>query len=347
MSFRSASRRRRSRALAITFVVSALAALVGYPKVQSLRVEKTQLSRLSKLHPAAGRPLFADEALALRVRRLGPLLASWETIGGCGAGSSVGGGNVKWIGRGTRGGLFQLQLMQSYLPISDGDNFSSGYNLSTTLMVDRDITEKWNVAVMVPYLYKYYRDYYALPADISNAGVGDINVLLTRRFGAINSTSLTLSAGLPTGSYDAKYKNDQLTQEKQLGLGRATATLILDHTFDEIWGLFVVGGALGYRGGENKLGNYRAPVGTVYGYGGYFLGPFVPALGLTFTQFAEHDRDRGQKQNQALTTVAGNASIEWSNDYIAVLVGASFPFAVPSADLQPWVLAVGLAASPF
>src|SRR5688572_25136530 len=46
-----------------------------------------------------------DLSLFLRVgeraRALGPALASWQTIGGCGAGSATGAGaGVKWVGRG-------------------------------------------------------------------------------------------------------------------------------------------------------------------------------------------------------------------------------------------------------
>jgi hypothetical protein len=296
-----------------------------------------------------------DPALSLRVRRLSGLLASWETIGGCGAGSSTGaGGAVKWIGRSTHGGLFNLQLMGSYLHLPDG------YNLSLNTQISRDLGEKWNIGLSAPLLYKYYRNYYGLPVDISNAGLGDISAFVTRKFGEINAIALTLSVGAPTGVYDAKYKNDYLTQEKQLGAGRPSGGLMLDYTFDEDWGLAVLGASGSYRGGENKLGNYRAPVASAYGYCGYFMGPWVPSIGLTLQRFFGADRDRGVEQQVRLSSVTGTVALEWSTDWIAILAGASLPYGFEPTKaaegdihgplrpgLEPWTVAVGVSASPF
>jgi hypothetical protein len=197
--------------------------------------------------------------------------------------------------------------------------------------------------------------------DISNGGLGDISALITRRFGEINDTSLTLSVGVPTGVYDAKYKNDYLTQEKQLGAGRPTGALMLDHTLDQQWGLIVLGGSFAYRGGENKLGNYRAPVANVYGYLGYFAGPWVPSFGLMFQSFLGTDRDRGLEQEERLMSATGTIALEWSTDWLAILAGASLPYGWYSPQkspdggvstlhgpgLQPWTVALGLSMSPF
>jgi hypothetical protein len=293
--------------------------------------------------------------LSLRVKRLNGLLASWETIGGCGAGTSTGaGGGIKWIGRGTSGGLFQLQSLGTYTHLHDG------YILSLSNQVSRDLGEKWNVGFSVPLLYKYYRSYYGLPVDVSNGGLGDVSAFVTRRFGEINNTALTLSVGFPTATHDARYKNDLLTQEKQLGLGKVTGTLVLDHTLDEIWGLVVMGGSAGYRGGQNALGNYRAPVANVYCYAGYFMGPFVPSLGLTVQRFFGVDRDRGVDQEEQLSSVSGTAELEWSTDTIAILAGVSLPYGFEIGGaaaegavnplrpgLQPWTAALGISLSPF
>jgi hypothetical protein len=135
---------------------------------------------------------------------------------------------------------------------------------------------------------------------------------------------------------------------------------MLDHTLDQSWGLIVLGALAGYRGGTNELGNYRAPMGSVYTYVGRFFGPFVPALGLSFTGFAKPDRDRGIDQNVPLTMLAGSASIEWSTDWIALLAGVSLPYAFTGSNndtegvvatkvtgFQPWVAAFGISISPF
>ena len=138
----------------------------------------------------------------------------------------------------------------------------------------------------------------------------------------------TASVGLPTGSYDASYKGDILTQEKQLGFGRVTGALMLDHTMDQTWGLVVLGGLISYRGGENSLQSYRAPMGSLYAYAGYFAGPFVPAVGVSVVDFIAPDRDRTLQQDVPLTLFAGNASLEWSTDTVAILAGVSLPYSL-------------------
>ena len=47
--------------------------------------------------------------------RWGRALASWQTVGGCGAGASTGNAaGVKWIGRSVTGGLFGVQCQVTY-----------------------------------------------------------------------------------------------------------------------------------------------------------------------------------------------------------------------------------------
>ena len=313
-----------------------------------------RLARLQTSLNRTGGAFTLDAPLSLRVSSLEGLLASWETIGGCGAGSSTGaGGGIKWIGRSVTGGAFQLQTIGTYLHLQDG------YNLTLFTQVSRDLGEKWNFGLAVPLLYKYYRDYRGLPVDISNSGFGDVSAFLTRRFGEINDTTATLLVGFPTGTYDASYKMDLLTQEKQLGLGKFTGSATVDHTFDETWGLIVVGTSFAYRGGENSLGNYRAPAGSVYGYAGYFMGPWVPSLGLSVSHFFGVDRDRGIDQQVLLSSIAGTFELEWSTDWIAILGGVSLPFgwdergyvdtanATHGSRLQPWTVGLGVTVSPF
>lgn len=335
-----------------------LSVVALYPFVRSQRATRDVSQRVKRLEKRLeNQPQSAplDPAVSLRVQQLGPLLASWEMVGGCGAGSSGGVGNVKWIGRSTTGGLFQNVTQFNYIHLDNAAN----YVLSTQLT--RDLSEQWNVGVFVPFVYKLYNDYMGLPVDISNGGLGDINLLGTFRFGPINATSLTLSLGLPTGTHAAKYKMDLLTQDKQLGLGRINGTLTLDHTLDETWGLIVLGGLVSYRGGENELRNYRAPFASLYGYTGYFVGPLVPAVGLSLSGFLDPDRDRGIEQEVPLVLVTPNVSLEWSTDWIAVLLGLSVPIGLygkktavegiqqgPSiTGLQPWTLALGVSVSPF
>jgi hypothetical protein len=341
-------------------VAGLLLAVAAYPLVERQRAAQRHAQSVQLIEVALSEGhmarLAGDPALSLRVRRLSGLLSSWETIGGCGAGSSTGaGGAVRWIGRSTHGGLFDQQLMASYLRLDDG------YNLGLSAQFSRDLSEKWNVGLSVPLLYKYYRDYYGLPLDISNSGFGDVSALVTRRFGEINDTALTLALGIPTGVHDGKYRNDYLTQEKQLGAGKLTGSLALEHTLDQDWGVAVLGASASYRGGENDLGNYRAPVANAYGYCGYFLGPWVPSLGVTVQRFLGVDRDRGLDQQVQLMSVTATLAMEWSTDWIAILAGASLPYgwegsAAPdgaaqndllAAGFQAWTVSVGMSVSPF
>ena len=240
-------------------------------------------------------------------------------------------------------------------------------NLFVNTLITSDIAEKWNVGVNIPYVYKYLNDPlhigspYTAPIDYSNGGLGDVSLQVTRRLGRINDLTLTGIVGLPTGTYDARPTplSPPLNQTQQIGFGRPNASLVLDKTYDRVWGLMVLGGTASYRGGKNKIDNYRAPTASTYGYVGYFMGSFVPAFGLTLSGFYGHDRDQNSEQYTPLVSLAANASIEWTNTYFAILLAGSLPYkydGIYRDDSQnprspwgfiPWTVALGLAAAPF
>ncbi len=313
----------------------------------------------------AGPLATPDPALVVRVEEQGSLVASWQTVGGCGAGA--GGGSsigLKWIGRNVHGGLFNVQEQVTYME-NPQPNHLPQYNLFSNTLITRDIGEKWNVGVNLPIVYKYLVDPMSLgqpgvaPVDYSNSGLGDITLLCTRKLGRINALALTGIVGLPTGTYDAKIGTTRLNQSQQIGFGRPTASLTLDQTFDEVWGLSVVGGTASYRGGTNNLHNYRSPSATAYGYVGYFLGPLVPAVGLSITGYKDHDRDLDTPMRTPLYSFAANLSIEYSVDWIALLVAASIPYGYDGYKTDdsgnprspwsflPWTVGFGVSASPF
>ncbi len=310
-----------------------------------------------------------DPALMVRVGETGGLLSSWQTVGGCGSSGATGSAGIKWIGRGATGGLFNVQVQANYSRLGSSPYLEQDLFLNT--LITRDIAQKWNVGVNIPFVYKYLQDPQMLGnpfmagVDFSNGGLGDISAQGTHRFGAINDTALTLVVGFPTGTYQETFNKipfplgNPLHQQQQLGFGKVTGALILDHTIDQIWGNVIVGGVAAWRGGQNApLENYRSPSATGYAYAGYFWGPFVPALGLTLTGFQHHDRDLSQDENSALFVAAANASIEWSTDWIAVLLGGSLPYQyvgpttgggapVPAWGWGSWIVALGVAVSPF
>jgi hypothetical protein len=310
----------------------------------------------------AGSCLALDPVLSLRVQRLGPWLASWETVGGCGAGGATFGTGVKWIGHSTTGGQFQVIEQGNFVHLLDQRGRAilhhPGDNYILTSQITRDLTDKWNFGVSIPMVYKYYYDWNQIGEDLSNGGLGDISALLSRRLGPINATTVTAVVGFPTGTYQATYRGTPLSADQQLGFGRVTAGVLLDHTLDQTWGLVVLGGAGGYRGGTNSATNYRAPSGSVWAYTGYFLGPLVPAVGLTLTGFSAQDTTGGfgETLNAPVATAAVNGSIEWSTDWVAILVGATFPHALRGETWRssgqdfgwlPWTVAFGLSVSPF
>ena len=347
---------RRVGAWSLAFVFATCAAYPLLARLMAAHRAARDVEQARGMLNERSRAAARDTELSLRVERLEGLLASWETIGGCGAGTSTSaGGGLKWIGHSVSGGLFNLQTQASYSHLDDG------YILTISTQISRDVAERWVLGASLPYLYKYYRDYKALPLDVSNSGIGDASAFVTRKFGEIKATALTLSVGFPTGTHRAQYKNDYLSQEKQLGIGKLTGSLALDHTMDEQWGVIVLGGSFGYRGGKNDIGNYRAPVGSAYGYVGYFTGPFVPSLGLTLQRYFGVDRDRGLDQQMHLMSLSAAAAVEWSTDTVAVLAGFSVPFGgeagapAPGGEVdtaqapgfQPWMVGVGLTLSPF
>jgi hypothetical protein len=363
------------------FAVGLLAAVL-FPVVERWRETSRLTERLYRLGlgPGVAKSATAgispedavsnpDPALVVRVEDAGAWLASWQTVGGCGAGS--GGGSsvgLKWIGRNVTGGLFNVQEQVSYTKLGStiGGTDYPEYNIFFNTLITADVGEKWNFGINLPIVYKYLVDPrhvgspYSPAIDYSNSGVGDISLLATRKLGRINSLLLTGIVGIPTGVYDARYPGGTpLNQSQQIGFGEPTGSLILDQTLDQVWGLVVVGGAAAWRGGENKVSNYRAPSGTLYGYAGYFLGPLVPAFGLSLTGFTGHDRDQDADQTTPLYSAAANLSLEWSTSWIALLVAASFPYGYDGVKkdengfprspwhLQPWTVSFGVAAAPF
>src|SRR5262249_31536805 len=88
-------------------IACGFALIALYPAISTQLTRRAESQRLSQLQARLQtRPhKLLDAGVALRLEHLSPLLASWETIGGCGAGGTGGVGTVKWIGRNTMGGL--------------------------------------------------------------------------------------------------------------------------------------------------------------------------------------------------------------------------------------------------
>jgi hypothetical protein len=338
----------------------------------SLRLAPAALALAAALAPAAQRwwaarhdvptPAVSGTAaclgLAPRIDR--PGLASWQTVGGCGASAATGAGvGVKWIGRSVTGGLFSVQTTGTYSPPSPREVRAIDHQFFLSTLVTRDLDDAWNIGVNVPFVYKFMRQPYNPDKDLSNGGLGDVFLQASRKLGTIHDTVVTAALGLPTGKHDQQYKMIYLPQHRQLGFGKVAGSLLVDHTMDHIWGLTVLGASASYRGGQNDLGSYRAGSGSAYAFTGYYLGPLVPSLGVSVTAFTGHDRDLTQPQNTGLYLFAPTASLEWATDWIALLAGFSLPYQYDGVkqDSQghernpwgfgAWTATLGVSISPF
>src|SRR4051812_10348393 len=168
-------------------VCGALAfAALGFPLWQQHAARQAAGERLARAPLAE--PLGL--ALTLAVAPGDALLSSWQTVGGCGSGATTGaGGGVKWVGPIVSGGLFNVLSQATYLPINDPTR--QEYHLYVNTLISKDVSEKWNLGVSIPVVYKYLRDPYGLNVDLSNSGLGDVYLQATRKLGAINDTLLT------------------------------------------------------------------------------------------------------------------------------------------------------------
>src|SRR5436305_8067301 len=116
-------------------LVVALLAAAMVPAVEQARARRQLLTRLSR--PGQAAPLRVDVGLAAAPGD--PLLASWQTVGGCGAGSATGIGGIKWIGRNVTGGLIHVQTQGNYTQLT------GGYSFALQSQLTGDLGPKWNL----------------------------------------------------------------------------------------------------------------------------------------------------------------------------------------------------------
>ncbi len=328
---------------------------MAYPLMQRQVERTTNAGRLDGLEArlagngwdrlAVVGPCATEWDRMLRVEQLEPLLATWETIGGCGVGgggASSAGGGVKWVGRNVTGGLLDLQCIGSTTVLDNGT--ATVINLRPGMAMG----DKWNFAFNVPMVHKTQDDLdvFGEEKSASITGYGDISLELTRKLGITNSSNLTLVVAFPNAAHNAVRQGVVLPQQSQLGAGKLSGSMTFEHTFDKMWGLIIAGGNLGYGGGENSIGDYRSPSGSAYVYTGYLLGPFVPSVGLTLAGKTRHDRERHEiLDEQPLYTANANLALEWSSDYLAILLGGVGSFS--KDGLESWTVALGASASVF
>jgi hypothetical protein len=251
-------------------------------------------------------------------------LASWQTVGGCGAGggsASTPGGGIKWVGRNVTGGAMHAQVLSTQTAADDNlyTSFASRLAISPR--------ERLELALNVPVLIKSGEvAVLGQSKQALIAGFGDVSLEGSYRLGAIGAHQVLLVVSLPTGSADAVRQGIVLPQHLQLGSGVPGATAQYELTRDQVWGLMLFGATASYNGWENDIGDYRAPSATAYAHVGYLLDRWVPSAGLTLFGKPTHDRERGADrpaENDPLFMVVPSVGFEWSNAWIAVLPAAT------------------------
>jgi hypothetical protein len=330
-----------------------LVALVGlalWPLADRLleaREVKRQLRALETTTSArpAGPRAVGGERPFLPVREETPL-ASWGSIGGCGAGggsASTPGGAIKWVGRNVTGGLIDVQCMSSET-LSHSNWFSA-----VSARLGMSPFQRWGVAAYVPILYKV--------GDVSVlgqtktariAGFGDVSLEVSRKLGATLAHMLSLIGSTPTGSHDAVRQGIVLPQRLQLGSGVLGLTAQYQYTRDRDWGLMLVGGTVSYNGWQNGIGDYRAPTATASTHVGYIWGRLVPSAGMTLFGKPAHDRERGASlatSSDPLFMLIPSLGLEWSSDWVALMLAGTV--GLSQNGLESTTVGLGISSSLF
>ena len=341
---------RISFAAPIALVVG-LAIVALWPLADRLLARRQNERRLRALAEKAEFPGTSRCARLSATRTLPPVrqeapLASWGSIGGCGAGggaASSPGGGITWVGRNVTGGLLDTQCLAS-------ETFARGNAYSTFLTrLNVSPAQRWGVALYMPVLYKV-GDVTVLGQTKTAriAGFGDVSLEASRKLGISGQHRLALIASTPTGAYDAVRQGIVLPQHLQLGSGVLGATGHYQYTRDRDWGLMLLGGTISYGGWQNGMGDRRAPSATAYTHAGYILGPLVPSGGLTLFGKPFHDRERHADKpddHDPLLLVIPSLGVEWASDYLALYLAGNLGLSYNGVESM--TLGLGISSSLF
>jgi hypothetical protein len=354
--------------LLLKLLIVGLMALALYPLVDRQIARDDAMRQIDEVRSRqAAFPdswVVTDECL-LATRDRG--LAAWGNIGGCGvSGAATSSGGVKWVGRGVTGGLVDVQciLSQTGFPGDGAQQSTFSTRLGTS------IGYKWMVAATVPFRYNVEDVQNQFGIDVGEVhlpGFGDISLEGTRKLGITNAHTVTLSLSIPVGSHDAVRRGVVLPQRMQLGSGVMSVAGVYEYTRDFDWGPMIFGGNVFYSGWENSIkerGNdFRGSGAAGYVYAGYMRGPFAPSVGLNLTTKITGDRGDGfPMEGQPMVMVSPTVAIEWSIDWLAILLSASTQFSLFEGsnalfggagdwkavfELETWTIGLGVQTSIF
>ena len=202
--------------------------------------------------------------IATDAPRSSPALTPWACIGGCGAssGSVSMDMQLKWIGRGVSGGLFDAEVLY----INAG---MSGTAYQSPDVFDGHLRYRSNAVLLNLFYHPRFLDFkLGLPLVMktgynTNTGLlGDLSLDVTKKWGMQGNLRSALTFTLPTGAYDI-YTSQTIHQpEMQLGSGTINAGVRFDYTIDKDWGLITLGTSYsaGFWGMRTKTWEYDTSI---------------------------------------------------------------------------------------
>lgn len=181
-----------------------------------------------------------------------PCVTPWESVGGCGTGSSPtagSGSGLRWVGQGVTGAIVDVELMASRTVNTSQEVSSDEKNKS---LLTRDMLAfspviTWrpgqnDIALSLPYRVNESSQFGSV------AGLGDLGLSAARSFGMTGMLSATAMVSAPTGGNRLYTRSDDLfAPDMQLGSGVFGAGLEVGMDLDREWG--IITGSLGYATG--------------------------------------------------------------------------------------------------
>jgi hypothetical protein len=189
---------------------------------------------------------------ATRCRRtdvLMPDMMPWTSIGGCGSGAGGPSSDVqlKWIGEGIQGALFDAEIGVGRSVLADtsplyGNKYDGRLRLQTTTI---SLNAYWHppkimdIKVALPLVLK--------EGNANNLNTGpfsDLSLELSRKWGLVGNILTAVTVVFPTGNTSLTEGTVQpLSSDNLLGGGVFGTSVRTSYTFDHDWGIVCLGGS--------------------------------------------------------------------------------------------------------
>jgi len=185
-------------------------------------------------------------------------LTPWVAVGGCGssAGGASGDAQLKWIGTGVPGALFDCELLISNGALSKTSTKLSGEDkivdsdydgqlrmqtISALLSLYYHPPRIADIKLTMPFLFK--EGINIKDKTITNTGpFGDLSLDISRKFGASGNINAALVVLFPTGNANIMRGGiEPMPADNQLGGGLFSLSPRGTYTFDFDWGIITLG----------------------------------------------------------------------------------------------------------